>query len=148
MFVDAAVSSMNTSLLGSSLGCILNHALRAAATSGRSCSAACRLFFKSEAQMAKEAENRGLADSHILVRQSSLELSQRDVRPCAEPSRNPIPVPFQSITFVTTKLLGTDAPAVSATCEKSAYRTDAHSTEFSGLFIGVARLDRMKYVTP
>src|SRR6266436_2510638 len=148
MFVDAAVSSMNTSFLGSSLVCILNHALRAAATSGLSCSAACRLFFKSETKMANKAEDRGLADSHPLLRQASLEFSQRDVRLRTQPSRDPIPVPFQRITFVTTKFLRTDTPGASPTCEKSAYRTDAHVTEFSGLLVGVARLDRMNYVTP
>src|SRR5215471_15480826 len=102
---------MNTSLLGSSLVCILNHALRAAATSGRSCSAACRLFFKAEAQMTKEAEDRGLADR----RHSHLEFGQRDVRLCVHPSRNPRPVPFQRITFVTTKLLRLDTPAATPT---------------------------------
>src|SRR5271165_4634760 len=148
MFVDAAVSSMNTSLLGSSLACILNHAFRAAATSGRSCSAACRLFFKCETQMAKKAKDRGLANSHILLRQASSKFRQRDVRPHVQPSPDPIPLPFQRITFVATKLFGIDAPRASPTREKSAYRTDANATEFSGLFIGVARFDRMNYATP
>jgi hypothetical protein len=106
----------------------------------------CRVqaFFKSEARMANKAEDRRWR----LLRQASLELNQRDVRLRTRPSPDPIPVPFQSTTFVAAKLLRTDTPGASPTCEKSAYRTDAHSTEFSGLLVGVARLDRMNYVTP
>src|SRR5262245_11862026 len=126
MFVDAAVSSMNTSLLGSSLACILNHAFRAAATSGRSCSAACRLFFKTESEMAKEAEDRGLADSQRLLRQPGLEFGQRNVRLRVHPARNPRPVLLQRIAFVPTKPLGLDTPGAAPTREKATDRTDAH----------------------
>ena len=139
---------MNTSLLGSSLVCILNHALRAAATSGRSCSAACRLFFKAEAQMTKEAEDRGLADRQLLLRHSHLEFGQRDVRLCVHPSRNPRPVPLQRIAFVTTKLLRLDTPAATPTREKATDRTDTHPAQFRSLFIRVARLDCLNYATP
>jgi len=97
--------------------------------------------------MEKEAEDRRLADSHILLGQSGLKFSQRDVGSHAQPSRNPRPVPLQSIAFVTTELLGTDAPPLSPTAEKAAYRTDAHSTQFSRLFIGVAGVDRVNYIT-
>jgi hypothetical protein len=41
--VETLVSSIKTSRFGSSLGCCFCKALRAAATSGRSCSAARRL---------------------------------------------------------------------------------------------------------
>jgi hypothetical protein len=47
--VDTLISSMNTSLLGSSFPCRRCNALRAAATSGRSCSAA-RENFRSSSQ--------------------------------------------------------------------------------------------------
>src|ERR1700675_4069938 len=104
MFVDALVSSMNTSFLGSSPVCILRHALRAAATSGRSCSAACRLFFKGEAQVAKEPEDRGLSDSHLLLRQSSLKFAQREVGSRRNPLRDPVLVRRQRISFVSAKL--------------------------------------------
>src|SRR5579862_2742632 len=97
--------------------------------------------------MAEKAEDRGLADSHPLSCQASLELSQRDVGPRAQPSRDSMPISLQRITFVSAKLLRTDASGVSPTRQKSADRTDTHSTKFSSLFIRVARLDRVNYVT-
>src|SRR5918997_4031728 len=46
MFVAAQVSSMKTRRLGSSAGWRRMNTRRAWATSGRSCSAACRVFFE------------------------------------------------------------------------------------------------------
>src|SRR5215472_12050051 len=97
MFVEALVSSINTRRLGSSFVCILNHALRAAATSGRSCSAACRLFFKGVFEMTKEQEDRSQTDRHPHLRQTRLQFMQRDVRLRIYPSLNPTPVRFQRI---------------------------------------------------
>ncbi len=45
MFVAVQVSSMNTSLAGSSSGCASNQARRLLTTSARSCSTACPVFF-------------------------------------------------------------------------------------------------------
>src|SRR5215471_12513755 len=101
-------------------------------------------FFKAEAQMTKEAEDRGLADR----RHSHLEFGQRDVRLCVHPSRNPRPVPLQRIAFVTTKLLRLDTPAATPTREKATDRTDTHPAQFRSLFIRVARLDCLNYATP
>src|SRR5258707_7370554 len=143
MFVDALVSSMNTSFLGSSPVCILRQALRAAATSGRSCSAACRLFFKGEIQMAKESEDRGLANDHLLLGQSRLKFGQREVRSRSNPLRDPVLMPFKSISFISAKLRRTDTSASSPTRQKPAYRTYAHATKTGNLFIGMARLDRL-----
>src|ERR1700731_3774520 len=143
MFVDALVSSMNTSFLGSSPVCISRHALRAAATSGRSCSAACRLFFYCEIHMAKEPEDRGLADSHLLLCQSRLKFGQRDFRSRSNPFRDPFLMPFKRISFISAKLRRTDTSASSPTRQKSAYRTHAHATKTGNIFIGMARLDRL-----
>src|SRR6185503_5425228 len=46
MFVAAQVSSMKTRRLGSNAGWRRMNTRRASATSGRSCSAACRVFFE------------------------------------------------------------------------------------------------------
>jgi hypothetical protein len=89
---------------------------------GRSCSAAGRLFLKAKPRWRRIRKT----DNHPLFRQASLELSQRDVRLPTQPSRDPIPVSFQCITFVATELLRTHATGASPTCEKSACRTDAH----------------------
>src|SRR5712664_736040 len=50
------VSSIKTSRFGSSLGCCFCKALRAAATSGRSCSAARRLFLKRKFKWCRNRE--------------------------------------------------------------------------------------------
>src|ERR1019366_9826852 len=78
--VETLVSSMKTSRFGSSLGCCVCKALRAAATSGRSCSAARRLFFKGQLQMMQKPGDRRLAHRDLLLCQSELELRQRDIR--------------------------------------------------------------------
>src|SRR5436309_3506086 len=132
---------MNTSLRGSSLICILCHALRAAATSGRSCSAACRLFFKGKVQMTEKPEDRSLADRHLLLRQSRLKLGQRDVRLRNNPSRDAIPIPLQGIPFVSTKLRRSDVPDLAPPRNKPAHRTDAHAIEISDLLVAVPGLD-------
>ena len=57
MVVEMAVSSMNTNCLGLSSACRLRNALRAAATSGLSCSAARRLFFIGQIQIAQKTSD-------------------------------------------------------------------------------------------
>src|SRR5450756_3103992 len=71
---------MKTSRFRSSLGCCFCKALRPAVTSGRSCSAARRLFFKAQIQMMQESGDRRLTDRHLLLRQKGLDLCQRDIR--------------------------------------------------------------------
>src|SRR6267143_1526689 len=82
--VDTLVSSMNTSLLGSSLFCRRCNALRAAATSGRSCSAARKLFFKGQLQMMQKPRDRRLSDRDLFLRQSIFEFRQREIFIAAE----------------------------------------------------------------
>src|SRR5208283_2391217 len=48
MLVDIQVSSMNTSFSTSIVGSACAHAFRARCTSSRSCSLACRVFFKGQ----------------------------------------------------------------------------------------------------
>src|SRR6266436_10360988 len=56
---------MKTSCFGSRVSCSFRNALRAAATSGRSCSAACRLFFKGQVDVVEEPRNPRLAHLHF-----------------------------------------------------------------------------------
>jgi hypothetical protein len=67
-------------------------------------------FFKSEFEMTKESEDRGLADHHFFLRQASLKFGQCDVGLPIPPSLDPTPVGFQNIPFVAAKLLGANAP--------------------------------------
>src|SRR5690242_14267577 len=61
MLVVTAVSSINTSRAGSSMPCSRIQRRRARATSGRSRSAACRLFFEGDATASKKPRQRTLA---------------------------------------------------------------------------------------
>jgi hypothetical protein len=65
---DARVTGLGTALPLFALPRLppsLCKALRSAATSGRSCSAACRLFLKGHLRMTKKSENRRLADFYL-----------------------------------------------------------------------------------
>src|ERR1700731_2839187 len=64
MLVEAQVSSIKTSLRGSRLFCISRQAARASLTSGRSCSAACRVFLNVNCRCSK---NRATADRPALI---------------------------------------------------------------------------------
>ena len=103
-------------------------------------SAACRLFFKSEFEMTKEAEDRGLADHHFFLSQASLKFGQCDVRLPIHPSLDPTPVGFQNIPFVAAKLLGANAPGPSPSREKSTDSTDAYAAKIGCLLVRVTRL--------
>src|SRR5437867_7945304 len=99
MVLETAVSSMKTSRFGSSRGCRLRNAARAAATSGRSCSAACRLFFEGQLQMPQKAEDRGETDLNLVLRQSGCDLGQRDIRLLRHPLSDPLFVRGQSMAL-------------------------------------------------
>ena len=143
MLVDTLVSSINARRLGSSLICILNHALRAAATSGRSCSAACRLFFKGEVEMTKEAEDGSLTDRHVTLCQASLQFGEGEIGLSVHPSLDLTPVRLKSVPFVAAKFLRTNAPGPSPSREKSTDTTDAYAAQISSFLIRVTRLNRL-----
>src|ERR1700760_3502620 len=81
ILVVTAVSSMKTRRGASSLDCSTFSAARAAATSGRSCSAACRVFFEREWVWFVEAPDRGRAVFQPLLRlEPRANLFERQVR--------------------------------------------------------------------
>ncbi len=81
ILVLAAVSSMNTSLAGSSMACSRFQRRRARATSGRSCSAACRLFFEGDLVALEEAPDGGAAGPNFMPAHRRDHLIQRQIRP-------------------------------------------------------------------
>src|SRR5450759_1903872 len=107
--VETLVSSMKTSRFRSSLGCCFCKALRPAVTSGRSCSAARRLFFKAQIQMMQESEDRRLTDRHLLLRQKALDLCQRDIRLLRHQLPDQFLVRGQSISLVPAEFGRTNA---------------------------------------
>ena len=79
--VEAPVSSMNTNRQGSRSGCWTNQACRRAATSGRSCSAACAVFFEADPAALEEPPQGADAHRYAALEQQGLQLGQRHIRP-------------------------------------------------------------------
>src|SRR5712691_5077910 len=121
--VDTLVSSMNTSLLGSSLFCRRCNALRAAATSGRSCSAARDLF----------------------LRQSIFEFGQRDVRLLRYQLPHQILVRRQREIFVAAEFGRVDAARLPVKLEEADDRTDADPALLRGFRDRGPALDRLDH---
>src|SRR5262247_2763824 len=80
ILVLAAVSSTKTSRAGSNMPCSRIQRRRARATSARSCSAACRLFFESNLVTLKEAPDRGAAASNLVLAHRQNHFVQCQVR--------------------------------------------------------------------
>ena len=80
MLVVTAVSSRNTSLAGSSRPCSRIQRRRARATSARSRSAACRLFFKGDPVPVKKARQRAAAGSNAMPSELCSSFYQGQVR--------------------------------------------------------------------
>ena len=78
--VVTAVSSRNTSLAGSSKPCSRIQRRRARATSARSRSAACRLFFKGDVVPVKKARQRAAAGSNAMPSELCSSFFQGQVR--------------------------------------------------------------------
>src|ERR1700681_4575927 len=133
---------MNTSRLESSFVCRRCNAVRAAATSGRSCSAARRLFFKGQLQMMQKPGDRRLADCDLLLCQSGLELRQRDVRLLRHQLPDQIFMRRQREILVTAKLGRADDTRLSVKPEEAADRADAHFALLRSFRNGGAPLDR------
>src|SRR5262245_60172509 len=77
MLVVVAVSSKNTSLVTSSVGWLARHWHRAACTSARSCSLACRVFFKRETPAVELMPQGRDLDSNAMLGQPRAQLRQR-----------------------------------------------------------------------
>src|SRR5262247_937457 len=93
--VLTAVSSINTSRAGSSMPCSRIQRRRARATSARSCSAACRLFFEGDAVAIEKSRKRTLAGSNAPSAQLRDRLHQRQVRLFCNHSQYPRCAPLQ-----------------------------------------------------
>ena len=76
MFVDAPVSSRKTSFVMSRAGWAACHSRRAACTSVRSCSLACRVFFKRELPFIELMPQGGYLDRNPVCRQSGAQLRE------------------------------------------------------------------------
>src|SRR6185503_5377904 len=106
MLVVVPVSSRKTSRAGSRSGCAAIQAARAAATSGRSCSLACTIFFKADAFGGKEPPYRAIADRLAAAGQLGADLLQRQVGNRGDPLQQPIPICLQARAVIAAHRLG------------------------------------------
>src|SRR6516165_3433369 len=80
ILVLAAVSSRNTSRVESSMGCARFQRARARVTSGRSCSAARRLFFERDLVALEEAPHRSAFTGNSVLAHDRDDLIERQIR--------------------------------------------------------------------
>src|SRR5713226_8766713 len=106
MLVEVPVSSRKTSRAGSRAGCSAFQAARASATSGRSCSLACTIFFKADALGGKEPPHRPVADMQTASGQLGADLFQRQIWNRRDPRQQPSPLALQPRAVVATHRLG------------------------------------------
>src|SRR6266849_7413257 len=131
---------MKISCFGSRVSCSFRKALRAAATSGRSCSAACTLFFKGQVDVVEEPRNPRLAHLHFFFRQANLKLCKRTIRLFSYKLLNPICMWLKRESLVPAELVWTDTARFARTLDESANSTQSHAVQlvsFSMMQVGV-----------
>jgi hypothetical protein len=102
---------MNTSRAAFKTGCRARQARRAAATSGRSCSAACWVFFSSHATSGEKATDRGRADLDSVGRQPVAQFGERKVRLSRQERVHPLGVRGQLRTLAAADPIGRERAA-------------------------------------
>ena len=141
MLVEVPVSSMKTSLLGSSRGCSCLQFARARRTSSRSCSAACRLFFEADGVAIIEPPHRARAYHDPTLSQSAADFFQRQVRLGGRQCQQPFLVRIQRRALAAHRL-GRDRSGPPPTCEPLDRRTRAHLKSRRRFMARDPRLDR------
>src|SRR5437870_11194825 len=106
MLVLVPVSSMNTSRLGSSCAWVAFQSARAAATSGRSCSDACRLFFIADVPAVEEVPHRADAGADATFLERGADFFQRQIGPLLDQLRYPFGVRVQERAAMTPRFAG------------------------------------------
>ena len=137
----AAVSSMKISCFGSRVSCSFRKALRAAATSGRSCSAACTLFFKGQVDVVEEPRNPRLAHLHLFFRQANLKLCKRTIRLFRYKLLNPISMWFKRESLVPAELVWTDTARFALTLDESPNSTQSHVVQLGNFHTAMTGFD-------
>ena len=113
----------------------------AAATSGRSCSAACRLFFKGQVDVTEKPGNPRLAHVHLFFRQANLKLCKSAIRLFRYKLLNPISVWLKREGLVPAKLVWTDTARFALTLDDSANGTQSHVVELGNFYAGMTGFD-------
>src|SRR5260370_21831343 len=132
---------MTTRLFGSRVFCFFRKALRAAATSGRSCSAACRLFFKGQVDVVEEPRNPRLAHLHLFFRQANLKLRKRTIRLFRYKFLNPTCMWLERESLVPAELVRADTARFALTLDESANSTQSHVVQISNFYAAMTGFD-------
>src|SRR5580700_7665886 len=117
MLVLAQVSSMNTRREGSSRPWYFRHCARRRATSGRSCSLACRLFFEGNALVHEEVPNREVAHLDAACRKLRPDRPQRQVGLLGQAGQKPFPLRSQRIGPPAADLAAAALPVARKRCD-------------------------------
>src|SRR5579875_2686459 len=110
MLVLAQVSSMKTRREGSSRPWYFFHCARRRATSGRSCSLACRLFFEADALVLEEVPDREVAHLNPTRGELSAERPQGNIRLLCDTGQKPGALPRRRKRPPASHLVGRRAP--------------------------------------
>src|SRR5258708_22248865 len=132
---------MKISCFGSRVSCSFRKALRAAATSGRSCSAACTLFFKGQVDVVEEPRNPRLAHPHLFFRQANLKLCKRTIRLFSYKLLNPICMWLKRESLVPAELVWTDTARFALTLDESANGTQRHVVQLGNFHTAMTGFD-------
>src|SRR5260370_36045984 len=132
---------MKTSCFGSRVFCSFRKALRAAATSGRSCSAACTLFFKGQVDVVEEPRNPRLAHLHLFFRQASLKLCKRTIRLFRYKFLNQLCMWLKRESPVPAEFVWTDTARFALTLDESPNSTQSHFEQLSNFLTGMTGFD-------
>src|ERR1700680_4643023 len=131
---------MKTSCFGSRVSCSFREALRAAATSGRSCSAACTLFFLKVRLM--WWRNREIPDwLHLFFRQTRLKLCKSTIRLFRYKFLNRICMWLKREILVPAEFVRTDTARFALTLDESANSTQSHVVQLSNFLAGMTGFD-------
>jgi hypothetical protein len=141
MLVEVPVSSMKTSLVGSSRRCSCFQFARAVRTSSRSCSAACRLFFEANVVAFVEPPHRTGAHHDAAPAQPAADFFKRQVRFGGNQTQQPIPVGVQRRALAPHRL-GRHRSASPPARNPPDCRTRAHLESRRSFMAGSSRLDR------
>src|SRR6516225_7740310 len=132
---------MKISCFGSRVSCSFRKALRAAATSGRSCSAACTLFFKGQVDVVEEPRNPRLAHLHLFFRQADLKLCKRTLRLFCYKFLNQICMWLNPESLVPAELIWTATARFALTLDESANSTQSHVVQLSNFLTSMTGFD-------
>src|SRR6188472_329308 len=141
MLVEVPVSSIKMSFFASSCGCSRFHFVRAARTSLRSCSAACRLFFECDVMAVEKPPYRASADKNAARSQPPTNFLQCQVRFGGNQLQQPLRVNIQRRALATHGL-GYHRSGLSPARHPSDRRAWTYLKRCRGFVAGRPRLNR------